>query len=61
MTPPPDKIRPWVEMGCRSPECGFRTAAEWAALRHESETGHTMDWPSGPVVIRPVPRDAFPR
>ena len=42
--PSPDKIRPWLWMDCSRDDCDFDTRAEWAALRHEDETGHAMNW-----------------
>lgn len=45
MTPPPDKIRELVEIGCKAEGCEFRTTQEWAAFRHEAENpGHLMAW-----------------
>lgn len=52
--PPRDKIRPWVNMRCSEPDCEFESAAEWAWIAHEQDTGHKMDWPT-PKVIRPWP------
>ena len=54
--PPPDKIRPWLWMDCR--HCDFDTQAEWAALRHEDETGHSMDWNGHPFQTVRVDSDS---
>jgi hypothetical protein len=43
MTPPPDKIRPWITRRCSEPECEFESKAEFEWLRHEAETGHSME------------------
>jgi hypothetical protein len=63
--PPRDKLRPWVMVRCGEEGCEFATEAEFAAFRHEGETGHRMDYTpwSGtgePVRLEPLPREVFP-
>ena len=64
--PPPDKIRPWIQMDCAGrpgsdEPCDFTTAAEFAGLRHEDETGHRMNWPGSHPArpLEPLSRDVF--
>lgn len=45
MSPAPDKIRPWLHIYCHAEGCEFTTQAEFEGLRHQDETGHSMDWP----------------
>jgi hypothetical protein len=54
--PAPDKVRSCLHIYCgRWPYCEFTTRAEWAGMRHEHDTGHTMDWP-GDRIPREIPR-----
>lgn len=54
--PTPDKTRPWLHIYCTAAGCEFTTRAEFEGLRHQDETGHSMDWTNGREFPKP---DAF--